>query len=142
MRLTEQSRYALRVLACCAEREHAFLKVADIAGDTGITEQNIFKLVKVLTKARFIETCRGPKGGVRLARPANSISVGHVIRAIEPRFRTCGPLRFLTPTESLSSIVERELDRVIGQGLASFIAKLDETNIGALVLKAKPANAA
>ena len=44
MRLTEQSRYALRVLAHCAERHPALAKVATIAAVTGITEQNIFKL--------------------------------------------------------------------------------------------------
>jgi hypothetical protein len=51
MRLTEQSRYALRVLAHCAERHPSLAKVATIAAVTGITEQNIFKLIKVLTKA-------------------------------------------------------------------------------------------
>jgi DNA-binding IscR family transcriptional regulator len=45
MRLTEQSRYALRVLAHCAERHPALAKVATIAAVTGITEQNIFKLI-------------------------------------------------------------------------------------------------
>ena len=51
MRLTEQSRYALRVLAHCAERHPALAKVATIAAVTGITEQNIFKLIKTLTSA-------------------------------------------------------------------------------------------
>ena len=55
MRLTEQSRYALRVLAHCAERHPALAKVATIAAVTGITEQNIFKLIKTLTKAGFVE---------------------------------------------------------------------------------------
>src|ERR671936_2802921 len=92
MRLTEQSRYALRVLAHCGERHPALAKVATIATVTGITEQNIFKLIKVLTKAGFVETIRGPHGGVRLAMPPKAIRVGQVIRAIEPRFKACGPM--------------------------------------------------
>src|ERR1700759_274398 len=92
MRLTEQTRYALRVLAHCAERHPALAKVASIAIETGITEQNIFKLIKTLTKAGFVETSRGPHGGVRLAMAPGDIRVGQVIRAIEPRFRECGPL--------------------------------------------------
>ena len=87
MRLTEQSRYALRVLAHCAERHPALAKVATIAAVTGITEQNIFKLIKTLTKAGFVETIRGPHGGVRLAMAPKAIRVGQVIRAIEPRFQ-------------------------------------------------------
>ena len=92
MRLTEQSRYALRVLAHCAERHPALAKVATIAGVTGITEQNIFKLIKMLTKAGLVQTIRGPHGGVRLAMAPGAIRVGQVIRAIEPRFKACGPL--------------------------------------------------
>ncbi len=86
MRLTEQSRYSLRVLAHCAERHPALVKVAAIATATGITEQNIFKLIKVLTKGGFVETIRRPQGGVRLAMAPSAIRVGQVIRAIEPRF--------------------------------------------------------
>ena len=65
MRLTEQTRYALHVLAYCAARHPALAKVAAIAAGTAITEQNIFKLIKTLTKAGLVQTIRGPHGGVR-----------------------------------------------------------------------------
>jgi Rrf2 family protein len=139
MRLTEQSRYALRVLAHCAERHPALAKVATIAAVTGITEQNIFKLIKTLTKAGLVETIRGPHGGVRLAMTPKAIRVGQVIRAIEPRFKACGPLDLILSGEPVSA-VERELDRTIGRGIAAFMETLDKTSIAALV--AKTANAA
>ena len=141
MRLTEQSRYALRVLAHCAERHPALAKVATIATVTGITEQNIFKLIKVLTKSGFVETIRGPHGGVRLAMPPKAIPVGQVIRAIEPRFKACGPLDQIMSDEPVSA-VERELDRTIGRGIAAFMETLDQTSIAALVGKSSAANAA
>jgi Rrf2 family protein len=139
VRLTEQSRYALRVLAHCAERHPALAKVATIAAVTGITEQNIFKLIKTLTKSGFVETIRGPHGGVRLAMPPKAIRVGQVIRAIEPRFKACGPLDQMLSDAPVSA-VERELDRTIGRGIAAFMETLDRTTIAALV--AKTANAA
>ena len=141
MRLTEQSRYALRVLAHCAERHPALAKVATIAAVTGITEQNIFKLIKTLTKAGLVQTIRGPNGGVRLAMAPGAIRVGQVIRAIEPRFKACGPL-VLMMSEAPVSAIERELDRTIGRGIAAFMAKLDETSIAALVANTSAANAA
>src|SRR5215212_10031629 len=141
MRLTEQSRYALRVLAHCGALHPGRTKVADIAVATGITEQNIFKLIKTLTKAGLVQTIRGPHGGVRLARSPSTIRVGQVIRAIEPRFRACGPLDRMMSEEPVSA-VERELDRTIGRGIAAFMAKLDETSIAALVAKTTAANAA
>jgi len=134
MRLTEQSRYSLRVLAHCAERHPALVKVAAIATATGITEQNIFKLIKVLTKAGFVQTIRGPLGGVRLAMPPAAIRVGQVIRAIEPRFKACGPMDVMLSEEPVSA-VERELDRAIGRGIAAFMETVDRTSIAALVKK-------
>ena len=134
MRLTEQSRYALRVLAHCAERHPALAKVATIAAITGITEQNIFKLIKVLAKAGFVETIRGPHGGVRLAMAPKAIRVGQVIRAIEPQFKAYKPLDQIMSNEPISTM-ERELDRTIGRGIAAFMQTLDQTSIAALLAK-------
>ena len=139
MRLTEQTRYALHVLAYCAAQHPTLAKVAAIAAGTGITDQNIFKLIKTLTKAGFVETIRGPHGGVRLAMAPKAIRVGQVIRAIEPRFKACGPLDLILSEQPVSA-VERELDRTIGRGIAAFMETLDQTSIAALV--AKPATAA
>jgi len=141
MRLTEQSRYALRVLAHCAERHPALAKVATIAAVTGITEQNIFKLIKTLAKTGFVVTNRGPHGGVRLAKPPSAIRVGQVIRAIEPRFKACGPIDAMLSDAPVSA-VERELDRTIGLGIAAFMETLDKTSIAMLVAKTSAANAA
>lgn len=141
MRLTEQSRYAVRVLVHCAERHPALAKVATIAAETGITEQNIFKLIKTLAKAGFVATNRGPHGGVRLAKAPSAIRIGQVIRAIEPRFKACGPMDAMLSDEPVSA-VERELDRTIGRGIAAFMETLDRTSIAMLVAKTSAANAA
>jgi Rrf2 family protein len=141
MRLTEQSRYALRVLAHCAEQRPALAKVADIARATGITEQNIFKLIKALTKAGFVETIRGPRGGVRLAMAPGAIRVGQVIRTMEPRFKVCGPSDLIASRKPVS-LIERELDRTIGRGIAAFMQALDQSTIAALLLLPPSADAA
>src|SRR6266705_1718131 len=132
MRLTEQSRYALRVLAYCAEHSKQLAKVAEISRATGITEQNIFKLIKTLAKTGFLETIRGPHGGVPLAVAPEAIRVGQVIRAVEPRFQACGPLGLILSEEPVSP-VERALDRAIGRGIAAFMETLDQTSIAALL---------
>ena len=128
------------MLAHCAERHPALAKVATIADVTGITEQNIFKLIKTLTKAGLVQTIRGPHGGVRLAMAPGAIRVGQVIRAIEPRFRACGPLGQICLRSRLA--IDRELDRTIGLGIAAFMETLDRTSIAALIAKTSPANAA
>ena len=83
MRLTKQTGHAIRILTDCAQADGALVKVAKLSKRLGITKQNVFKIVHILSRAGFILAVRGPSGGVRLAKPAASIRIGDVVRAIE-----------------------------------------------------------
>ncbi len=100
MRLTKQTGHAIRLLIECAQAGNTLVKVAVLAERLDITQQNLFKIVHILSHAGFIAAMRGPKGGVKLARPATDIRIGDVVRATEvtavevedetPRDRTQG----------------------------------------------------
>jgi Rrf2 family protein len=83
MRLTKSTSHAIRILIDCARAGDGLIKVALLSKRLQITQQNVFKIVNVLTKAGLIEAVRGRNGGVRLARPASSIRIGDVVRATE-----------------------------------------------------------
>jgi Rrf2 family protein len=83
MRLTKQTGHAIRILIECANAENQLVKVAQISERLGITKQNVFKIVHILSRAGFISAMRGPSGGVKLAKPAAAIRIGDVVRAIE-----------------------------------------------------------
>ena len=83
MRLTKQTGHAIRILIDCALARDQLVKVADISERLGVTKQNVFKIVHILSHAGFLTAVRGPNGGVRLAKPATSIKIGDVVRAIE-----------------------------------------------------------
>ena len=83
MRLTKQTGHAIRILIDCAQSEMTLIKVAEISDRLDITKQNVFKIVHILSRAGFIAAVRGPSGGVRLAKPAQDIRIGDVVRAIE-----------------------------------------------------------
>mgnify|MGYP003382701890 FL=1 len=68
MRLTKQTGHAIRILTDCGHAQGELLKVADISERLGITKQNVFKIVHILSRAGFVAAVRGPNGGVRLAR--------------------------------------------------------------------------
>lgn len=91
MRLTKQTGHAIRILIDCAHAGDKLIKVADISDRLGVTKQNVFKIVHILSHAGFVAAVRGPSGGVRLAKPATVIKVGDVVRAIEEtRFQVEG----------------------------------------------------
>lgn len=83
MRLTKTTSHAIRILVDCAAANDQLLKTADIADRLSITPLNVLKIVHILSKAGLVEAVRGRNGGVRLARPAETIKIGEVVRLIE-----------------------------------------------------------
>ena len=85
MRLTRQTNYAVRILMFCAANE-GLSRVAQIADFYAISEPFLFKILQALTKTKLIDTVRGRSGGIRLARPADQMLLGEVVRQIEENF--------------------------------------------------------
>lgn len=83
MRLNKATSHALRVLVACAEAEGELRKVAGMAHALDLSEQNVFKIVHLLSRAGLVAAERGRHGGVRLSRPADQIRVGDVVTAME-----------------------------------------------------------
>lgn len=83
MRLNKITTHAIRILVACAQAKAEFIKVAELSAKLDLTTQNTFKVVHLLSRAGLIEAARGRYGGVMLARPAEQIRVGDVVRAME-----------------------------------------------------------
>lgn len=83
MRLTSFSDYTLRVLIYLTLNQGRLTTIQSIADSYGISENHLMKVVHHLSKTGVIESVRGKGGGIRLARPADSIHIGAVIRSAE-----------------------------------------------------------
>jgi len=82
MQLSLHSDYALRVLMALAASQRQ-LSVDDIARRYAISRNHLAKVAQRLQAEGLIETFRGRGGGMRLARPAEDIVVGDVVRRFE-----------------------------------------------------------
>ncbi len=82
MQLSLHSDYALRVLMALAVDDRQ-LSVDDIARRYRISRNHLAKVAQRLQAEGFIRTFRGRGGGMRLARPAQEIGVGDVVRRFE-----------------------------------------------------------
>lgn len=91
MRLTSFSDYAMRLLILCANRAPDQVTIADAAGAYGVSRNHLMKVANELTRAGFLKAMRGRGGGLSLARPAEEISIGKVLRLTEasPDFVEC-----------------------------------------------------
>lgn len=124
MRLNKSTSHAIRILIDCAQASGRLIKVADVSARLEITMQNVFKIVHILSRAELIVAVRGRHGGVRLARPANEIRVGDIVRAMETteiEIDTDG-----APTDVKSGNSIAGVNRVLDDALEAFTAVLDQ----------------
>jgi len=83
MRLTIYTDYALRTLIYLAADKNRLCSIGDIADSYRISKHHLMKVAQELAAGGFIETIRGNGGGIRLAKSAQSIRVGDVVRRTE-----------------------------------------------------------
>jgi Rrf2 family nitric oxide-sensitive transcriptional repressor len=84
MRLTAYTDYSLRVLIYLALNPDRRPTIAEVASRYAISKAHLMKVVHQLGLKGYIETVRGKSGGLRLARPTHDITVGEVVRGMEP----------------------------------------------------------
>ena len=76
--------YALRaILDLAAQKPGEPVKIADIARRRKIPQKFLELILVGLKQAGFVESRRGAEGGYLLARAADSITVGEVIRSVD-----------------------------------------------------------
>lgn len=86
MRLTSYTDYSLRLLIYVAIKRGELATIQEVANAYGISNNHLMKVAYQLGQHGFLETVRGRNGGLRLARKAEKISVGDVVRAMEDDF--------------------------------------------------------
>lgn len=87
MQLTAHTDYALRVLMYLTVHSQQLVTINELAEFFHVSKNHLVKVVHHLGTKGFVHTVRGKGGGICLARPAQQINVGHVVREIEGHFQ-------------------------------------------------------
>ncbi len=83
LRLSKLTDYATVILGRMAGDKDCIHAATEIANTTGIALPTVSKLLKILARAGVLISIRGAKGGYRLSRSPDRISVADVICALE-----------------------------------------------------------
>lgn len=128
MRLTRYTDYAIRVLLYLAAQPEKVCSISEIARAYGISQNHLMKVAHDLGKAGYVEGVRGRSGGIRLAKPADLINVGDVVRRTEEGFELveCGTC-VIAPACGLTGALD--------EALAAFMAVLDRYTLADLLEK-------
>ena len=127
MRLTLYTDYALRVLIHLALHGDRLSSISEVSRAYDTSHNHLMKVVNKLAHDGFIETVRGRAGGMRLAKPADRITVGDVVRHTEEglSLADCTDCA-LSPACGLTG--------VLAEGMAAMLTVFDRYTIADLLL--------
>lgn len=134
MRLTRHTDNALRALIYLGiQAEGPPARITDIARRMGMSEDHLAKVIARLAQLGYVETIRGREGGARLAKPAESINVGDVVRATEDNLTL---VECFDPSTNQCPIAPAcALAPALDEALSAFFAVLDRYTLADLVAK-------
>ena len=131
MKISAKAEYAcLAVLALARHRpDEPPVRIREIAEAHGIPERYLVQILLQLKGAGLVTSTRGASGGYKLARPAESISLGEVLTAID------GPPE---PPREPQEPAAQALAVVWEHLRAAERAVLDQTSVAALAERISP----
>ncbi|HKW95818.1 MAG TPA: Rrf2 family transcriptional regulator [Methylomirabilota bacterium] len=84
MRISAKGEYAIKAMVDLALHDRRELQpIQDIAARQSIPQRYLEQVLLQLKRAGFLYARRGSAGGYRLSRPADQVTVGAVLRAVE-----------------------------------------------------------
>lgn len=125
MIISVKGEYALRALFDLASQNSGEpVKIGDIARRQKIPQKFLELILAGLKQGGFVESRRGAEGGYLLARPADSITVGQVVRFMESRRAPKNNVR--KGEENPFAVLWRDVDQAVSR-------VLDNSTFGDLV---------
>lgn len=84
MKLSTRGRYGLRAICYIAEnQDKGFIPVSEISENLNLSENYLEQLVRMLKKDGLIKSSRGPKGGYKINKDLEEITIGQILRSLE-----------------------------------------------------------
>jgi FeS assembly SUF system regulator len=140
LRVSKLADYAALVMTSLAQSPDRTCTTPGIAAAAGLELPTVSKILKRLVRAGLLQSQRGPKGGYRLARQPDAISIAEIIDAIGgyPMGLTeCSSISGLCPREASCAVrtnwqrisleIRRSLERVSLADLARPPAAMPQT---------------
>lgn len=120
--ISQTAEYALRAMVWIAGQPEGYLGSADISHATGVPTDYLLKILQSLGEKGLLDRKRGVKGGFKLARPAEKISILEIVQLFDSirRIEKC-PLGLKEHAQALCPL-HKKLDDITGELLCHFSA--------------------
>lgn len=84
MKISTRGRYALRLMLDLAMNDtEQYVTIKSISERQEISSKYLEQIISVLSRAGFVKSIRGSRGGYKLAHPPQEYTLGQILRLIE-----------------------------------------------------------
>lgn len=132
MRLNDTTDVALRVMIYAASLGGRRFTIDQVVAAYGVPRSTVMKVVNALTQGGLLASQRGRSGGLRLARPAQDIPVGAVVRQMETDF---GLVECLRDGNTCTITACCRLIAPLDEARAAFLAVLDRYTVADIAIR-------
>lgn len=135
MKLSTRSRYGTRMFLNLAENyNEGPVQIGQIAKQLEVSVKYLEQLIIPLKKADLIKSVRGPKGGHKLAKPPDEVTVGDIVRILEGGIDLSDCISDPEICQNTGSCVTRSLWQ---EATDAMYDKLDSTTFADMIEKGK-----
>jgi len=92
MKITSKGRHAVRIMVDIARNKDEYVSISDISNRQHITTKYLEQIIALLVKGKLVESMRGVKGGYKLTRSPESITVKEILDATGDTTKIAGCL--------------------------------------------------
>ena len=133
MQLTSFTDFGLRALIYMASLpEGRMTSISEVTQVYGVSRNHMVKIINQLSRAGYVTAVRGKNGGIRLGKPAATISIGDVVSELEP-------LSIVNCSSAFCHITPAcRLKQVLGGAVERFLQELDNYTLADLVHENQP----
>lgn len=133
MQLTTFTDFSLRVLMYLRMYPDRLVTIGEIAGAYRVPRNHLMKVVHRLATLGYVETTRGNRGGIRLARNPDLITVGAVVRDVEEHLDTLDCFKLESNDVTCPLLPTCVLRAALMQARDNFLSTLDGITLNDLM---------
>ena len=127
MQLSDHTDFGLRILMTLGASAPRRWRTKELAAAHRLSFTHVQKVVQSLESAGFVDTFRGRGGGVVLARLPGDVTIGEIVRRLEPHMHL---VRCFRPGESGCALEGGcALTKALLRAKSAFLSELDDTSL-------------
>ena len=114
MNVSVKGEYALQAIFDLAlHSKQTPIRIAEVAARQGIPQKFLELILASLKQGGFVESRRGAEGGYLLARPAETITVGEVLRFVDGKTTKSGRKKRANPFSDMWRQVDDAVSAIV-----------------------------